>query len=417
VSRLINVEDFRRNARRRLPKVAFDFIDGGAEDEFAVRENRRAFEDLALRPAVLRGVGDEPRLSVSVAGQELSLPLIIGPTGGGRIAGPEGEVAAARAAVSAQTAAVISSGTSIPFAEICASAERPPWFQIVFLRDREWMEQLISRAESLGAPVLVVTADIPVPGTRERDVRAGLTYPVRPRLRWAPDLARHPRWLFNTLRHRAIIEEGLPEVSRENMRESLAELFDPAQSWADLNWVRERWRGPLLLKGVMRGEDAARAIDLGCDGIVVSNHGGRQLDAVASTLSVLPEVAAAVGDRGDVLFDGGVRRGTDVIKALALGADACMVGRPWLWGLAAGGAEGVNAVLDVFRKELGRAMILLGAADVGDLDESALLQRTGSVWSRPSNDAVRGRGTERNGAVDDDGELVAETTAPQDNER
>jgi isopentenyl diphosphate isomerase/L-lactate dehydrogenase-like FMN-dependent dehydrogenase len=376
VSDPISVEDFRRRAAKRLARVAFDFIDGGAEDELSVRENRRAFQDLALRPAVLAGVGECPRLEVEVAGEQLSVPVIIAPTGGAQVAGPTGELAAATAAEALGTAAIISHGTSVPYDDLAAAVNRPPWFQVLFLRDRGWMEELLAHLAERGAPVLVATADTPISGSRERDHHHGLTYPVRPRLRWAPQLVRRPRWAFNTLRHSTVLT-GLPEISRPNLSQSFEELVDPSQTWADLEWIRERWKGPLLLKGVMRGDDAAHALDLGCQGVVVSNHGGRQLDAVAGSVAVLPEVVEAVAGRGTVLLDGGVRRGTDVIKALALGADACLVGRPWLWGLAAGGTAGVEGVLETFRDELTRALILLGVADVADLDPSVLLRRQG----------------------------------------
>jgi isopentenyl diphosphate isomerase/L-lactate dehydrogenase-like FMN-dependent dehydrogenase len=379
--RLLSVEDYRRNAKRRLPRMIFDYIDGGAEDEFTVHENRRAFSDLAMRPAVLAGVGGEPGTAVEVVGQTLSLPVMVGPTGSSRVAGRAGEIGAAQGAVAAGTTAVLSNGTSIPIEQVAASVEQPPWLQIQFLRDREWMASLLERARDLGFRTVVATADTPISGNRERDARHGLGLPVRPRLRWAPSIARRPRWLAETLIDPPITSSALPELGQGlPLAEAIKAMFNPSQSWEDLEWVRERWDGPLLLKGVMRGEDALRAVELGCDGIVVSNHGGRQLDSVPSSLDMLPEVVAAVGSRADVLLDGGIRRGNDVIKALALGAKACLIGRPWLWGLRAGGPAGVTGVLEVLRSELHRSLILLGAKGVDDLRPDMLMRRGSSGW-------------------------------------
>jgi isopentenyl diphosphate isomerase/L-lactate dehydrogenase-like FMN-dependent dehydrogenase len=380
---LINLEDYRRAARRRLPRVIFDFIDGGADDEFTVGENRRAFEDYALLPAVLAGVGDDPGTEVEVLGQRLSLPVMVGPTGTSRIAGRAGEIGGARGAEAAGTTAVIANGTSVPLDRVVDSVETPPWLQIMFFQDRRWTAKLLERAASLGVRVIVATVDVPVIGNRERDARHGLALPVHPRLRWAPSIARRPRWLAETLVSPPVTSEGLAELNPDlPLRQALEGSFSADQTWEYLEWIRARWDGPLVVKGVMRAEDAIRAVEIGCEGVVVSNHGGRQLDAVPGSLDMLPEVVAAVGDRADVLLDGGIRRGTDVVKALALGAKACLIGRPWLWGLKAGGTAGVTDVLEILRAELRRALILLGAPSVGALDEGMLLRRPGSGWAR-----------------------------------
>jgi isopentenyl diphosphate isomerase/L-lactate dehydrogenase-like FMN-dependent dehydrogenase len=379
--RLVNVEDYRRIARRRLPRFIFDFIDGGAEDEFTAFENRRSFQDLALRPAVLAGVGANPGTAVEVVGQRLAMPVLIAPTGSSRLAGTDGEAGALRGAAAAGTTAVIAHGTTVPLSEIVDGVETAPWQQVLFLRDRDWMERWLDRVAALGVHALVATADVPVIGKRERDLRHDLDLPIRPRLRWVPTLARRPRWLVEALINPPITAAGLPEMGdRLSLEDAVDRIFNPTQSWEDLEWLRERWQGPLLLKGVMRGEDAARAVDLGCDGVIVSNHGGRQLDSVPSSLDALPEVVAAVGSRADVLLDGGIRRGTDVIKAVALGAKACMIGRPWLWGLRVGGIDGVADVLEILRSEIERGLVLLGADSIEGVGLEMLARRPNSGW-------------------------------------
>ncbi len=378
---LVNVDDYRRIARRRLPRFIADFIEGGAEDEFTAAENRRSFQDLALRPAVLAGVGDSPATSVEVAGQRLALPVLIGPTGSSRLAGGEGEAAALRGADAAGTTAVISQGTTVSLEQIVDGVATPPWQQVFFLRDREWMSRWLERIAELGVRVLVATADAPIVGKRERDLRHRLDVPIRPRLRWAPTLARRPRWLAESLFDPPISAAGLPEMGDHlSFEDAVKRIFNPAQSWSDLEWLREHWQGPLLLKGVMRAEDAVRAVDLGCDGVIVSNHGGRQLDSVPSSLDALPDVVVAVGSQVDVLLDGGIRRGNDVIKAVALGATACLIGRPWLWGLRTAGASGVAGVLEVLRSEVERSLILLGAASIDDVGLEMLARRPNSGW-------------------------------------
>lgn len=377
---LVSLDDYRRAAARLAPPVVSDYIDGGAEDELTLGENRRAFQDLALRTAILAGVDDEPRTDVDVVGRRLSLPVIVGPTGGGRLGGRDGEIGAARGAAAAGTTAVISVATTIPLDRVAASVETPPWLQIMFFPDRDRTAKLLKRAASLGIGAIVATADTPVIGSRERDARNQLSLPIRwPRARWIPSVARRPRWLAETLRHPPIPTDGLPELG--SGRRGIEGMFNAGQSWEYLEWIRERWDGPLLVKGVMRAEDAERAVEIGCQGVIVSNHGGRQLDSVPSSLDALPEVVAAVGSRADVLLDSGVRRGTDVIKAVALGAKACLIGRPWLWGLRVGGTQGVTDVIEILRTELQRALILLGAESVAALGPDVLLRRPNSGWA------------------------------------
>ena len=364
--------------------MVFDFVDGGAEDELTLRENRRAFADVAFRPRVLIDVSSRPQ-AVRVLGQDLAMPVILGPTGLARLVDPEGEAAAALAAEHFGTVSVVSSGSSVSFEDVAAAVPAPQWFQLYPWGDRRTIETLIGRAGDCGFRAMVVTVDVPVVGAREKDLRNGLTVPprVNPRTGW--DVLSHPRWLGRLV--------SAPTVSFANFAGLMPEargtsglaaatqgLLNPGQTWVDLEWMVERWRGPVLLKGVMTAEDARRAVDLGCAGVVVSNHGGRQADCLPGALDVLGEVASAVGDEVDVLLDGGIRRGSDVVKALALGARACLIGRPWLYGLAAAGRPGVERVLEVLYDEIDRTLALIGRPGVDSLDSSAVCVRPGRGW-------------------------------------
>ncbi|MGH2850252.1 MAG: alpha-hydroxy acid oxidase [Solirubrobacteraceae bacterium] len=389
MSRIVGPAEARRIARRRLPKPVFDYIDGAADDEFTVAENRRAFQDLAFAPRILAHVG-ERALDVDVLGQRVALPVLTAPTGLSRVAGRGGEVAAARAASAAGTIAILSGATSLPIEDVAASVPEPQWFQLYMYRDRQRSLDRIALAKRLGFLVLVVTVDAPVSGNRERDVRNGLSVPVRVRPRMALETLMRPRWLAGYLTGPPLIahhdHESRPVrggvTGGERLTNFVQGLFNSDIGWDDLRWIREAWDGPLVLKGVMCGEDAALAVEAGCAGIVVSNHGGRQLDGVPATIDMLPEVVEAVGGRAEVLLDGGVRRGSDVVKALALGARACLIGRPWLFGLAAGGEEGVAQVLRTFAAEIDRTLALVGVRDCRSLDSSALRRRPGSGWER-----------------------------------
>jgi isopentenyl diphosphate isomerase/L-lactate dehydrogenase-like FMN-dependent dehydrogenase len=382
----------RRLARRRLPKTVFDYIDGAADDEFTVTENRRAFADLALAPRVLARAA-ERRLDVEVLGQRLALPVLTAPTGLSRLAGRGGEVAAARAAVAAGTVSILSGTTSMPIEAVAQSVQEPQWFQLYLYRDRQISLDRIALAKRLGFRVLVVTVDAPVSGNRERDVRNGLSVPVRVRPRTALETLLRPRWLAGYLTGPPLIahhDKDLPRggpsrggvAGGERLTNFVQGLFNSDMGWEDLSWIREAWDGPLVLKGVMCGEDAALAVAAGCAGVVVSNHGGRQLDGVPATIDMLPEIVEAVGGKAEVLLDGGVRRGSDVVKALALGAKACLIGRPWLYGLAADGEAGVTRVLQTFAEEIDRTLALLGVRECSNLTPSVLRRRPGSGWER-----------------------------------
>lgn len=381
----LTLDDLRTRARRRLPRMVFDFIDGGAEDERTIRENRRGFEDLAFRPRVLVDVSRRSQ-EVTVLGQHLSTPVLLAPTGLSRVAGRDGERAAARAAARCGTVSVVSTAASVSLEDVAAATPQPQWFQLYPWGDRSVVIQLIERARRLGYTAMVVTADVPVVGGRERDQRSGMTVPPRVGPGTAYDVLRHPRWVAELLTGPRITFANLtgvyPHLGRSagSLAKQSMELLNAAHTWKDLAWMREAWGGPTVLKGVMCGEDAALAVEHGCDAVIVSNHGGRQCDHLPATIDVLPEVVAAVGDRAEVLIDGGVRRGSDVVKALALGAKACLVGRPWLYGLATGGEAGVVQALEMLRAEIDRTLALVGRPGVDDLDPTVLRRRRTSGW-------------------------------------
>ena len=373
---LLNVDEARTRAKRRLPRVAFDFIDGGSDDEVTLRENRRAFERVELRPRQLVRV-DERAQGVTVAGQPLDMPVILSPTGMARIAGGGGDLAGAIGAGRRNTIFTLSTMATHTIEQVAAVASGPLWFQLYLVRDSAVNADLVARAEAAGYSALVVTVDVPVLSVRERDVRNGLTIPPKLRPRTAFDILRRPRWLREQFPPMTFV--NFKNTSRTSPKKAVAHakwvrenMAHAGASLDDLVELRNRWSGPLLVKGIVTAEDAVTAVDAGADGIVVSNHGGRQLDGCVTSLAALPEIADAVGERADVLLDGGIRRGTDIVKALALGARACMVGRPWLWGAACGGADGVEDVLRVLYDETDRALALVGRPSVDDLDRSAV---------------------------------------------
>ena len=376
VPELLCVEDYRRLARRRLPRVAFDFIDGGADSEVTLRRNVEAFERLSLRPRHLVDVSSRS-LETTVLGERVGLPVLIAPTGMSRVAGRGGDVAGARAAAAHGAVFVLSTMSSDSIEDVRAAATGSLWFQLYLWAERAILERLLDRARAAGCRALVVTVDVPVIGNRRRDARNGFALPPRVRWRTAADLLSHPRWLAHApsavgAAH-FLDDAGVrPSATMEHARLVNRLLANPGSSWRDLTWLRDRWDGPLLLKGTLTAEDARLAVECGVNGIVVSNHGGRQLDGAPASIDALAEVAEAVGDQVELLVDGGVRHGTDVIKARALGARAVLVGRPWLYGLAAGGEAGVAGVLEILRTEIDRALALLGRPRFDDVDASVL---------------------------------------------
>jgi L-lactate dehydrogenase (cytochrome) len=369
------IEDFRRIARRRIPRAVFDYADGGAYSELTLAANGRDLDALTLRQRVMVDVS-ERRLACALAGQAASLPLAIGPTGLAGLFHADGEICGARAAQAAGIPFCLSTMSICSIEDVRAAVEAPFWFQLYVMRDRGFTRSLIERAKAAGCPALVVTLDLQVQGQRHRDIRNGLSVPPVLSLRNALDVATKPAWAMGVLRGRRRTFGNLTGLGRPSDLSTLSawilSQFDPAMNWKDIEAFRALWPGKLILKGVLDAEDARIAAQTGADAIVVSNHGGRQLDSAPSSISVLPEVVEAVGDRVEVLFDGGVRSGQDVLKALALGARGCLIGKAFLYALAAGGQGGVARAIEIIRNELSVSMALTGVTDVGHVDRRVL---------------------------------------------
>jgi L-lactate dehydrogenase (cytochrome) len=375
------VLDYRELARRRLPRQLFDYYDGGAYEERTMRANVDDLADVKLRQLVMRDVSRREQATV-VLGQELAFPVVLAPVGLAGMAAPRAEVQAARAAERAGVPFIESTVSICSVEEVAKATSRPPWYQLYVMRDRAYAEDLMARARAVGSPVLVLTVDMGVVGARHRDVRNAMAGApsMSAKLRRGLDLAGHPRWIREVaLGGKPLtfgnLEKAVPDASSPAaFREWVDAQFDPTVTWREIAWVREHWDGKLVVKGVLDAEDARRAADAGVDGIVVSNHGGRQLDSVPSSVYALPEVAAAVGDELEVLVDGGVRNGLDVVKMLALGARAVLVGRAWVWAVAGRGEAGVRHMLAVLKSDIDVALALTANASVADVDESALLR-------------------------------------------
>ncbi|HYM79567.1 MAG TPA: alpha-hydroxy acid oxidase [Candidatus Dormibacteraeota bacterium] len=385
-SQVVNIEDLRRMARRRIPKSVFDYLDGGAEAELTLNENCRAFRDVTFRPRGAVAVAD-CSLKTRVLGHELSFPAMLAPVGYSRLMHPEGEVAAARAAGLAGTGYILSTISGHKLEDVRAASQGPVFYQLYLLGGREAAEAALDRARRAGYSALVITVDTPVSGMRERDPRNGmkelLGSSLFAKIPYVPNILAHPGWLLSFL-----LDGGVPRL--ENIvlpGKGPMELLDVASAlsnavvtWGDLRWIREQWSGPIVVKGLLIGDDARRAVDEGASAVVVSNHGGRQLDSVSSTLRALPEVVAAVNGQIEVLMDGGVRRGSDIVKALCLGARAVLVGRAYAFGLAAAGQAGVTRAIEILRVDVERTLRLLGCSSVTALDRSYV--ETPQAWSR-----------------------------------
>ena len=374
--RVVSIADLRAIAQRRVPASVFDYLDGGAEGEVTLRESTRVYEDITFRPRHAVAF-DHCSLRTRVLGFDLALPFLLAPVGYSRLMHPVGEVGAARAAGNAGTAYILSTISGHKLEDVKAASTGPVFYQLYLMGGRGAAEAAIDRARTAGFSALVVTIDTSVSGLRERDFRNGMKELVSgnpfQKIPYLPQILSRPGWLVSFLSDGGI--QPLPNVVIPGkgpmpLIDVAIALAESAVTWADLAWIREHWRGPIVVKGVLTADDARRAVDQGAAAISVSNHGGRQLDCVESSLRALPEIVAAVQGQTEILMDGGIRRGTDIAKALALGARAVLCGRAYAYGLAAAGEAGVNRAIEILRTDLDRTLRLLGCASVTDLDRS-----------------------------------------------
>jgi len=381
--RVVNIKDLRRLARARLPDAVFDYLDGAADDEVTLRDSEKAFREVVFKPrfAVATPACD---LGVTVLGQKLDVPFMLGPIGYSRLMHPRGELAASAAAGRHGTAYILSTLSGHRLEDVKAQSPGPTFYQLYLAGGRAAAEGAIARAKAAGYKAIFVTIDTPVSGNRERDARNGMkelmgSNPFK-KVKYLPNILAHPRWLAG------FIGDGMvrpfPNVvlpgSGPLAAIDVASALESAQvSWTDLKWIRELWNGPIVMKGVMTADDAKRSVDHGAQGIVVSTHAGRQLDGVAGPLRVLPGILEAVGDKTEVIFDGGIRRGSDVVKAIAMGAKAVLLGRGYAYGMAAAGDAGIERALEIFRADIVRTLKLLGCNSISQLDPSYISLRPG----------------------------------------
>ena len=372
--RAASVEDLRDQARRRVPRAVFDYTDGGAGREVGLRRSRAAFDRVEFLPSVLRDVSSVD-VSTTVLGRPAALPLVLAPTGFTRMMNHQGEPAVARAAARAGVPYALSTmGTTSPERLAAEAPDARRWFQLYLWRDRAASTELVRRAAESGYEALVLTVDTPVGGLRLRDVRNGMTIPPALTARTILDGARHPSWWVDLLTTEPLEFASLNSFAG-TVSDLASQVFDPSATLADVRWLREQWSGPLIVKGLVTVDDAVAAVDAGADGVVVSNHGGRQLDQSPTPLEQLPAIAESIGDRAEVYIDGGVLSGSDVMAAVALGARAVLVGRAYLYGLMAGGEAGVDRVLEILRREMVTAMQLTGVTSVAELTKERVRLR------------------------------------------
>lgn len=371
-ARARNIGDLRAAAQRRLPRVVFDYLEGGAEDHVSARANRESFEALGFAPRTLVDVSQRS-LQTTVLGSRFDAPFGVSPIGAAGLFWREAEVAMARAARAARIPLVLSTHSFVPLERVAWESGGPPWFQLYMPSDREAAAALVKRAHDTGCEVLVLTTDVPVGGNREYNDRNGFGVPLRLGMRAIADVLAHPRWLAGVY-FRSLYRRALPHWTDRRDR----------ADWEAFAWLRRQWPRKLVVKGILTVEDARLAVEHGADGICISNHGGRQLDGAPAPLAVLPEIAAAVGSQTTILLDGGVRRGSDIVKAIALGADLVLVGRAALYGVAAAGERGVQRALQILRTEVDRVFALIGCRSVEELGRHFLQNRT-----RPAAMSVR----------------------------
>ena len=375
-SEVVNISDLRRLAQKRAPKAVFDYLDGGADSEITLGENTRAFRDILFRPRQAVAFG-QCGLSVKVLGREISFPAMLAPVGYSRMMHPGGEVVAARAAGEAGTGYILSTISGHKMEHVKAATPGFAWYQLYLVGGRGAAEGAIERAKKAGFSALVITVDTAVGGLRERDPRNGMKEllggSVFAKMPFLPEIMSHPQWLAGFL-----MDGGLPKLENivipgkgpMELLDVSASLAQSAVSWADFPWIRQLWNGPIVVKGILIADDARRAVDEGASAVVVSNHGGRQLDEVYPSIRALPEIVAAVGNQTEVLMDGGIRRGSDIVKALCLGARTVLVGRAYAYGLAAAGYEGVKKAIEILRDDVERTMRLLGCPSIAELNDS-----------------------------------------------
>jgi L-lactate dehydrogenase (cytochrome) len=371
------IEDLRTLARRRVPRAFFDYADSGSYNEETLRANRADLEGIKLRQKVLVDVSKRS-LETTVVGQKIAAPLILAPIGLCGMQHGDGEILAARAANEAGIPFTLSTMSICSIEDVAQATGAPFWFQLYVIKDRGFSKDILERAVAAKSNTLVLTVDLQVLGQRHRDIKNGMTVPPEIRLKNIVDIATKPAWAWSILKGKrktfgnlAGHVKGMDNVN--SLAQWTAQQFDPALSWKDVEWIKKIWPGKLVLKGILDEDDAKTAVKLGADAIVVSNHGGRQLDGAPSSISALPAIADAVGSDIEVLFDGGIRSGADVLRALALGARACLIGRAYIYGLGAGGQAGVSKAIDILEKELSVAMALTGTSRIDDIGPQVII--------------------------------------------
>jgi len=384
---VVNIADLRRLARRRLPDAVFDYLDGAADDEITLRDNIRAFEDVMFLPRLAVAV-PACDLSVRVLGHALAFPAILSPIGYSRMMHPRGELAASRVAGRRGTGYILSTMSGHTIEDVKAESAGPTFYQLYLAGGREAASAAIERAKKAGYSALFVTIDTPVAGNREKDFRNGMKElmgaAILPKLKYVPNIMAHPQWLAGFLADggtRPFPNIVVPGSGPLKAIDVAAALQAAQVSWTDLKWIREIWKGPIVMKGVTTADDARRAVDEGAEGIVVSNHGGRQLDGVPGSIRTLPGIVEAVHNRCEIIFDGGIRRGSDIVKAIALGAKAVLLGRGYAYGMAAAGDAGIERALDIFEADIVRTLKLLGVASIAELNGSFVRTRPGFAVS------------------------------------
>jgi L-lactate dehydrogenase (cytochrome) len=371
------IEDLRALARRKVPKAFFEYADGGSYNEETLRANRAELEPIKLRQRVMVDVS-ERSLATTIIGQKVSAPVALAPIGLCGMQYGDGEILSAQAAEDAEIPFILSTMSINSIEQVAEATKKPFWFQLYVIRDRAFSRDILSRAAKAGCNALVLTVDLQVLGQRHRDIRNGMTVPPQIRLKNIFDMATKPEWVFSILKGKSKTfgnlaghVKGMDDVT--SLAQWTNSQFDPALNWKDVDWIKKVWPGKLIIKGILDVDDAKTAVKLGADAIVVSNHGGRQLDGAPSSISALPAIAQAVGSDTEVLFDGGIRTGSDMLRALARGARACLIGRAYIYGLGAGGKAGVAKAIDILKKELSVAMALTGTTRVSDIGPQVLV--------------------------------------------